>query len=91
MLQETLRQIGFYPDDLKKLPIKIISNEEQNKFVQIVEKIMQMKINNEDTTAEEREIDKMVYKLYNLTYEEVKIIDPAFALTEKEYEEFRME
>jgi len=25
---------------------------------------------------------------YNLTYQEVKIIDPAFALTEKEYENF---
>lgn len=27
----------------------------------------------------------MVYNLYELTCEEVKIIDPAFALTEKEY------
>lgn len=32
----------------------------------------------------------MVYKLYNLTYEGVKIIDPAFALTENEYEEFNI-
>ncbi len=31
-----------------------------------------------DTTAEERQIDKMVYKLYNLTYEEVLIIQPNF-------------
>jgi len=32
----------------------------------------------------------MVYKLYNLTYEEVKIIDPAFALSAKEYESYKM-
>ena len=32
----------------------------------------------------EQEIYQLVYKLYNLTYEEVKIIDPAFALTEKD-------
>ena len=30
----------------------------------------------EDTTAEENKIDIMVYKLYELTYNEVKIIDP---------------
>jgi hypothetical protein len=33
----------------------------------------------------------MVSKFYNLTYEEVKIIDPAFALTEKEYENYKLE
>jgi len=33
-------------------------------------------------------VDQMVYKLYELTYDEVKIIDPAFASTEKEYENF---
>ena len=41
-----------------------------------------------DTTQLEREIDVMVYHLYNLTYEEVKIIEPGFALTEKEYENY---
>jgi hypothetical protein len=33
----------------------------------------------------EDQIDIMVYKLYELTYEEVKIIDPAFSLTEEDY------
>ncbi len=33
----------------------------------------------------------MVYKLYELTYEEVKIIDPAFTLTESEYDNFKIE
>jgi len=32
----------------------------------------------------------MVYKLYNLTYEEVKIVDSAFALSEEEYEIFKL-
>lgn len=39
----------------------------------------------------EKEIDVMVYKLYEQTYDEVKIIDTAFALTEKEYENVRTE
>ena len=32
-----------------------------------------------------RKIDNLVYKLYQLTYDEVKIIDPEFELTEQEY------
>ena len=32
----------------------------------------------------------MVYKLYALTYEEAKVIDPDFWLSEKEYEAVKM-
>ena len=39
-----------------------------------------------DTSALEKQIDVMVYKLYGLTYEEVKIIELEFAMTEEEYE-----
>jgi hypothetical protein len=33
----------------------------------------------------------MVYKLYELAYEEVKIIDPEFVLTEQEYAAIKLE
>ena len=33
----------------------------------------------------EKAIDRLVYKLYRLTYTEVKIIDAEFELTEQEY------
>ncbi len=41
---------------------------------------------------EESQIDIMVYKLYNLTYEEVKIIDPETEkiISEKDYERFEI-
>ena len=32
----------------------------------------------------------MVYKLYELTYDEVKIVEPAFALAKEEYEIFKL-
>ena len=38
-----------------------------------------------DTSELEKAIDRLVYKLYQLTYHEVKIIDPEFELTEPEY------
>ncbi len=34
----------------------------------------------------EKQIDQMVYKLYELTYEEVKIVNPDFLMSEEEYE-----
>lgn len=39
-----------------------------------------------DTSADEQEIDFLVYKLYGLTYDEVKIIDPETLITREEYE-----
>jgi len=44
-----------------------------------------------DTSGLEKECDRLVYKLYQLTYEEVKIIDPEFELTEQEYTAIKIE
>jgi hypothetical protein len=44
-----------------------------------------------DTSELEKAIDRLVYKLYQLTYDEVKIIDPEFEITEQEYTEIKME
>ena len=38
-----------------------------------------------DTSKLENAIDNLVCKLYQITYEKIKIIDPEFALTEQEY------
>ena len=45
----------------------------------------------DDTSALEKECDQLVYKLYQLTYDEVKIIDPEFELTEQEYTAIKIE
>ena len=42
---------------------------------------------NADTVTLEQEIDYIVYKLYGLTYDEVKIVDPETPITEEEYKE----
>ena len=41
---------------------------------------------NADTSADERAINLLVYKLYGLTYDEVKIVDPETDITEEEYD-----
>ncbi len=44
-----------------------------------------------DTSELEKAIDHLVYKLYQLTYDEIKIIDPEFELTEQEYTAIKIE
>jgi hypothetical protein len=41
-------------------------------------------------SALEKQIDVVVYKVYGLTYEEVKIIEPEFAMSVVEYGAFRV-
>ena len=83
----------FYPNHMKVLPIKFNESGSQQSIGKIVDKIHFIKNHNKetDTTALEKEIDNLVYKLYELTYEEVKVIDPAFSLSQKEYEAIKLE
>lgn len=61
----------------EQLPIKKITTENQQPFIEKVNEILAFKQEDSkaDTTALEKEIDAMVYKLYGLTDEEVKIVE----------------
>ncbi len=59
----------------EKIPLPKISQEEQEPFVKLVDEIMELKAKNEDTKEFENQIDEMVYKLYGLSEDEVKIIN----------------
>jgi hypothetical protein len=76
---------------IEGFPLVKIPKETQNKLKNISIKVHQKKGEKPDTTDLEQQIDNLVYKLYELTYEEVKIIDPEFALTEKEYDAIKVE
>ncbi|MBD2600149.1 DUF7149 domain-containing protein [Microcystis viridis] len=72
------------PIYLRNSPLCDTNNKELNRLVKEI-----ISIRNADEKADISKItdaiDKLVYKLYQLTYNEVKIIDPEFALTEQEY------
>lgn len=55
-------------------------------FIAKVDKILAAKKSGRETTTFEHELDVMVYKLYNLNFEEVKIIDTDFSYNKKEYD-----
>ena len=62
-------------DYIKKLPISEGDSEIQNQMQILVDKVISTKKELADTTEIETQIDQLVYKLYDLTEEEIKIIE----------------
>ena len=61
----------------KQLPILKVSSEKQQPMVQLIDKILAIKQScpNADTSDIEHKIDQLVYQLYNLTPDEISIIE----------------
>lgn len=72
---------------LRQFPVKSVAINIQQPIIDLVDEILEAKkINSKaDTSILETEIDFIVYKLYNLTYYEVLIIDPNTSITEQQY------
>ena len=70
--------------------IPIVSEDEETKasITGLVEQILYIKQADAaaDTSALEAEIDLLVYRLYRLTYDEVLLVEPDFALSRAAYE-----
>lgn len=75
-------------NSVEKLPIRSITETEQSKFVDLTSLILENRKQHLDTKSLETKIDIMVYKLYELTYDEVLVVEPEFSLSKKEYEAF---
>ena len=78
---------------IKKAPLDSIpivyprDNDRMNHIISLVTQIMASKNADisADTIKEEQAIDRLVYKLYGLTYDEIQIVDPDTPITEEEY------
>nr|HQU85614.1 TaqI-like C-terminal specificity domain-containing protein [Pyrinomonadaceae bacterium] len=60
---------------LNRVPIKKISLEEQKPFIRLVDEILEKKKLGQETADLENKIDEMVYRLYDLTEEEIAIVE----------------
>ena len=82
---------GAFPkilvQDIKDFPLPIMSEETITILDRLVDRILQAKEQSlsANTTDWENKIDKLVFRLYGLTYDEVLIVDPACPITEEEY------
>lgn len=83
---------GAFPkilvQDIKDFPLPIISDDAKNQIEVLVSHILTAKRedSNTDTSIEEQEIDRLVYHLYGLTYDEVLIVNPKTPITKEKYE-----
>jgi type II restriction/modification system DNA methylase subunit YeeA len=62
---------------IDEFPIKLINADEQKPFIDLVDQILDLKKQDSsaNTSALEQEIDQLVYELYGLTGEEIKIVE----------------
>ncbi|TAF44669.1 MAG: class I SAM-dependent DNA methyltransferase [Sphingobacteriales bacterium] len=60
---------------IEKVPIFYPNPKEENLMIKLVDKIIELKEKNKNTTALETQINQLVYQLYNLTEEEIKIVE----------------
>lgn len=76
--------LELYQEPLSEIPIKTSEDEVQQQFITIVDKILAITqaddyLSNKDkqnrVKAYQDEIDQLVYKLYGLTEEEIKIVE----------------
>lgn len=69
----------YYPGPVGMLMIKKTSPTKQKEFVALVDQILALKKENPsaDTATLEADIDKLVYKLYELTPEEIELVKQA--------------
>lgn len=84
--------LHFYPDDAKSFPINK-RTDCQSCFIKIINEILEKKQQNQDTKDLEQQIDNLVYKLYELTYDEVLVVEPEFGerMSLEEYESLQVE
>ena len=67
----------YFNEPLSLIPIKRISLAEQQPFIALVNQILTAKKKdpNANTSALVKQIDEIVYKLYGLTDEEIRIVE----------------
>lgn len=73
--------------EIENIPFPNISIEQQQPIAKLVDSILSAKNSdaNADTSTYEHEIDLLVYHLYGLTYNEMKIINPDTPITKEKY------
>jgi len=74
--------------EIKQFPIIL---PETKHFSDLIDTLIDLKANNRKTNEIEQELNTYVFKLYGLSYEEVKLIDSEFPLSKSEYKNYSIE
>lgn len=80
-------------EPLMAIPLVEPTNKISNRIEKIVDKILLQKSQDKDTSNLEEQIDIIIYKLYDLTYADIRVIDNTIEdkISKKDYEKFEIE
>lgn len=80
--------LELFQKPISEIPLNIENKNIQNIISNKVEEIISLKLASSSNSISklEKEIDVLIYRAYKLSYEEVKIVDENFWLSEAEYE-----
>lgn len=82
----------IYPDHIRQIPIPIISGNHMCRIDALVEQIMALNDKeSQDAIHILTQIDALVYKAYNLSYDDILNFQPEFLITREEYDTFIIE
>jgi adenine-specific DNA-methyltransferase len=76
---------------IEEFPLVAVSKQTQKRLSILSTHIHELVDNGKSIDKYEREIDQIVYRLYNLSFDEVKKIDPEFPLSKKEFEAIKLD
>lgn len=71
-----------------ELPVKIAAFQEQDVISNYVKSIMSKSSSGEDISKDEKQLNIAIFKLYDLTFDEIQVIDPETPITRDEYESY---
>lgn len=84
-IQQGYSRIYMY--QIEKLPIRTTNDKTKKRIEVLTDKITDFKKQGKATAELEKEIDVQVYHIYQLEYNEAKVVDPA--LSEEEFEKYK--
>lgn len=69
-----------------ELPVKKAASHEQDVISNYVKRIISKSSFGEDTSKDEKQLNIAIFKLYDLTFDEIQVIDSETTITREEYE-----
>lgn len=80
----------IYPDHIRNIPIPIASEKTQKSIGKLVDEVITITDKKSDKAIEKLSlIDILVYKAYDLSFNDILSHNPGFNLTQEEYESFQ--
>jgi hypothetical protein len=82
----------IYPEHIRQIPIANVTMERQKEIANLAQQVLDMKScdASADVSNILQQIDILVYKAYNMAYEQILSVDPETNITRTEYDNYEL-